>query len=112
MVRVRHERFNAGLIASTYFNAHRSGDAEPLEVWDFVPGFERDAEDLEQDKLRRSMRAGVFTAFTRMPYVSVEQARLEAKAMVARMTDAGTEDAEAIVREVFQEVIQQPWEGV
>ena len=107
MVSVRYARFNAGLLAATYYNAHR-GESEPLEVWDFVPGLERSPEEKDADKLRASVRHGVLIAFSRMRG-SVEQVRAEAWAMIERMTENGTEDAEAIVRSVFQEVIKQPW---
>ena len=110
MVGVRHARFNAGLITATYYNAHRSEDTEPLEVWDFIPGFEREPGEIEREKLQRSIRSGVLVAFTRMGKVTVEQARLEAAAMIERMKANGTEDADALVREVFYEVIKQPYE--
>jgi hypothetical protein len=111
MVDVRHARFNAGLITSTFFNANRSADAEALEVWDFIPGFERNADEVEQDKLRRSVYQSVEHAFTRMHGRTVEQVRAEAVAMIKRMEGHGTQDAEGIVREAFESVIQQPYGG-
>ena len=110
MIAVRHARFNAGLIASTIYNAHRGGDSDPIEVWDFLPGYERDPEEIEQEKLQRSTRQGVLVAFSRMQGKTVEQVRVEAVKMVARMTESGVTDAEYMVREAFQEVIQQPFE--
>lgn len=109
MIAVRHARFNAGLVATILYNS-RPGIEDPIEVWDFLPGFERDQENIEKEKTLRSVRQGVYVAFTRMGHITVEQARKEAAAMVDRMTTAGTEDADAIVREVFEEVIQQPFE--
>jgi hypothetical protein len=110
MIAVRHSRFNAGLLASLMYNANRGPDSDPLEVWDFVPGFERDTEEVEADKLRRSIRQGVLIAFSRMQNKTLQDVREEAKAMVQRMAAEGVEDADGIVREVFEDVIKQPLE--
>jgi hypothetical protein len=109
MVGIRYARFNAGLLASTYYNAHRSEDSEPLEVWDFLPGFERDPAEVEREKMRRSVKHGVRVAFGQMGTMTVERARQVAASMIRNMEENGTEDADAIVREVFEEVIQQPY---
>lgn len=106
VIEIRHARFNTGLLASIIYNANRSAESEPLEVWDFVPGFARDPEEIEADKLRQSVRNGVLVAFTRMGKRTVSQVRAEAAAMIERMKAAGTEDAEQIVREVFEEVLK------
>jgi hypothetical protein len=108
-VSIRHARFNAGLVASMLFNAHRDKDAEPLEVWDFISGYERDAEEVEREKLRRSIKSGVVVAFTRMKGKNVEQVRAQAAAMIQSMTAAGTEGADGIVREAFEEVVRVPY---
>lgn len=109
MVSVRYARFNAGLMATILYNS-RPGIEEPIEVWDFIPGYSRDPDEVEADKMRRSIKDGVITAFTRMSNRTLGQVRHEAAAMIQRMTEAGTEDAEAIVREVFEQVIRQPFE--
>lgn len=108
MVSVRHARFNAGLLVSTYYNAHRSQDADPMEVWDFIPGYERDEEEVERDRKRRSIKSGVEAAFTRMQGKTLVQVRAEATAMIRRLKDGGTEDAELMVKEAFEQVIRQP----
>lgn len=109
MVAIRHARFNTGLMASIYYNAHRSGESEPIEVWDFIPGYERTAEETEEDKLRTSIRHGIVIAFSRLQGTP-EQVRAQAHKMVARMREAGTEGAEEMVREVFEEVTKQAWD--
>jgi hypothetical protein len=110
MIGVRYARFNAGLLATILYNA-RPGVDEPVEVWDFIPGFSRDSTEVEADKLRRSIKDAVGQAFIRMQNRTVEQVRQEAAAMIQRMTDAGTEDAESIVREVFEDIIKVPFNG-
>lgn len=110
-VAIRHARFNAALVTTTMFNAHRSADADPLEVWDFIPGYERDQDVIERDKVTRSIRHGVLVAFTNMRGKTVEQVRGIAPTMIRSLTANGTdaEDADAIVRDAFEEVIQVPW---
>lgn len=109
MVAIRHARFNAALVAAMLYNANRGADSEGVEVWDFLPGYERDPEEVERDKKERSIRQGIRAAFANMPSVTVEKARAEAGLMVERLQANGTENAEQIVREVYEEVIQQPW---
>jgi hypothetical protein len=112
MVRVRYARFNAGLVASTIYNANRSGDSEPVEVWDFIPGYGRTEAEKEADKLQASVRQSVRVAFTRMQGKTVGAVRAEAAGMIARLVEGGTdrEEAEQLVRSTFEEVIKQPWQ--
>jgi hypothetical protein len=110
MISVRYQRYNAGLLAAILCNSHAGTDAEPVEAWDFIPGFQRNGDEVEAAKLRRSVRHGIRVAFGSMRNKTVEEVRQDARGMIERMAAAGTDDAEALVREVFEEVIQQPWE--
>lgn len=107
---MRKARFNAALITSTVFNASRSAESEPLEVWDFIPGFERDVDEIEHEKSRRAIRHGVVVAFSNMHGKTVEQVRDAAKSMIQNLRANGTEDADELVRGVFEEVIKVPLE--
>lgn len=109
MVESRQDRFNAALITSTIFNANRGKDAEPLEVWDFIPGYERDPDDVEHEKAQRAIRHGIVVAFSNMRGKTVEQVRGAAAEMIRNLQAHGTEDADVMVREVFEEVIQVPY---
>ena len=109
MVAVRYGRFNAAMIAAMLYNA-RPGIEDTVDVWDFIPGYAKDPQDVEREKMTRSVRQSVRVAFSRMRSMTVEQVRKEAAAMIARMQNAETADAEQIVRAVFQEVIQQPFD--
>lgn len=110
MVDTRQARFNAALITTTIYNANRSKDSDPLEVWDFIPGYERDQDEMDREKARQSIQQGIRVALTGMRGKTVEQVREAAKAMISNLQRNGTEDADDIVREAFEEVIQAPLE--
>ena len=104
MVSVRRARFDAALIASVTYNAHRGTDSEALQPWDFLPGFERDPEEEEAEKLRKSMKHAISVAFSEMQFSTPEAVQLEKHRMIARMKAGGVEDPEGLIREVYPEL--------
>jgi hypothetical protein len=103
-VEVRHARFNAALVASILVNAHRADDSEPVSPFDFLPGFQRDDEQMEKDRLRRSTKKAVAAALGQMTGKTVDELRTIKDGMVERMRKQGIEDPEEIVREVYPEL--------
>ena len=100
-VYVRHARFNAALVASTLVNVNRPPDTEALSPFDFLAGYEKDPEEEERQKLRKSVKHAVAMAFTEMKGLSPEAIQAEKAAMVLRMKDSGVDDPEELIREVF-----------
>lgn len=101
MVSIRHARFNAGLMASVYFNAHRSEDTDPIEVWDFIPGYARTAEDVEDDKRRKAIKQSIKLEMTSMFGSTPERIAAKRKQLISRMREDGVQDPEGIYRECF-----------
>jgi hypothetical protein len=106
-VSIRYDRFNAALVTATLYNSRRSEDSDPVEVWDFLPGFERDPEEVEQDKRRKSTKQAIVAAFGRMEGMSPGRVRAEAEAMILRMSTV--EDAAELVRDVYTQVTKRAW---
>jgi hypothetical protein len=104
MIAVRHSRFNAALTASVVYNAHRGEDSEALSPFDFLPGFERDAEEEEAEKMRKSAKHAIAVAFSQMDGLSAHQVRVEKARMIHRMKLNGVEDPEELIREVFPDL--------
>lgn len=104
MIAVRHSRFNAALTASVVFNAHRSEDSEPLSPFDFLPGFERDPDEEEAEKLRKSAKHAIAVAFSEMGELSAHNVQVEKARMIHRMKANGVEDPEELIREVFPDL--------
>jgi hypothetical protein len=104
MIEIRHARFNAALITSTLYNAHRSQDSEALEVWDFIPGFDRDEDEIEADKMRRSIKHAISVAFAEMDTATAEEVQAEKVRMIARMKANGVDDPEQLIREVYPDL--------
>lgn len=104
MVAVRHARFNAALSASAVYNAHRGEDTDPLSPFDFLPGFERDPEEVEAEKSRKAVKQAVGVAFAEMKGATAEQVRAEKVRMIERMKANGIEDAEELIREVYPDI--------
>ncbi|HZP06776.1 MAG TPA: hypothetical protein VFB43_17890 [Terracidiphilus sp.] len=110
MVDVRYARFNIALLASLYYNAKRGEDSDPVEVWDFIPGMQRDAEEKEADKLRASTKHGILVALSSMKGSTIAEIRAVALGMVQRLKDNGTEGAEELVSSAFEQIIKEPLE--
>ena len=103
-IAVRHERFNAALVASTLININRPADTEAVSPFDFLAGYDRDPEEEERLKLRKSVKQAVALAFTEMKGVPAEVIQAEKAAMIGRMRDSGIDDPEELIREVFPEL--------
>lgn len=103
MIAVRHARFNAALITSAIINAHRTGE-DAVSPFDFLAGYERDPEQEEKEKLRRSVKKTIAGALGNMFGASREKVLAERDRMIARMTAAGIEDPEDLFREVYPDL--------
>jgi hypothetical protein len=104
MVEIRHARFNAGLTAAMIYNANRSADSEPLEVWDFLPGFEQDPLEAEAEKHRKELKRAVSQALCRVATEPMEKVQEVRAYLIARIRDNGIEDPEGLIREVFPDL--------
>ncbi|HEX4201560.1 MAG TPA: hypothetical protein VHY59_08590, partial [Chthoniobacterales bacterium] len=93
---IRHSRFNAALVSSAICNANRSADSEPISPFDFIAGFERDEEDEEKEKLRRSVKKAVVLAFGQMRGKDREYILAERAKMVSRMELNGIDDPDGL----------------
>lgn len=100
-VALRHSRFNAALITATIFNAHRSSDSEPVEVWDFLSGYERTEEERTRERHRKEMRRTVGTVLSRVATEPMETVRNVTARLIQRLSDNGIEDPKALILEVF-----------
>ena len=101
--KIRHQRFNAGLIASAIFNANRvSTDSPALSAFDFIAGFQLDPEEEERDKLRRSIKHSIALTMIDLSRNKTPDEVKELKAKVlANLRKSGVEDAEELFNEVF-----------
>jgi hypothetical protein len=104
MIAVRHQRFNAALVASAIINVHRMADAPAISPFDFLAGYERDPEQEEKEKLRASVKRTIAFAFAQMFGKTLEQVQAEKIKMIDRMRDNGIEDPEGLIREVYPEL--------
>jgi hypothetical protein len=103
-IELRHKRFNSALIVSTLVNLNRSPDSDAVSPFDLIPGYDVDPEEVEADKLRRSIKHGIALAFTQMRGASAQQVQAENSRMIERMTAEGVEDPEGLINEVFPEL--------
>jgi len=103
-IEVRQGRFNAALITSALINANRTADSEAVSPFDFLAGYERDPEEEEARKLRRSTKQAIAAAFVDMAGQPREQILAARARMVEQMTANGVEDADGLIREVFPEM--------
>lgn len=102
-IAIRHQRFNAALIAATVINTNRPVDADSVSPFDFLPGFETTPEEAEKAKVRKSVKLAIkMDLASRSGWTTEELAATKAK-LIARMREDGTEDPEGIMREVEQE---------
>ena len=104
MVTLEHARFNAGLVASILYNANRGEDTDALSPFDFLHGHQRDPEEIEAEKTRRSIKHAISVAFAEMGSATPEQVQAEKARMIQRMTASGVEDAEQLIREVYPDL--------
>lgn len=104
-IAIRQSRFNAALVASTIFNANRPNGSDPIEVWDFLAGFERSPEEEEQRQTRRELRRTVGRVLGRAATDSPERVRSITAELLSRIAAAGVADGEALIREVFPEAV-------
>jgi hypothetical protein len=103
-IEVRHARFNAALVTSALCNANRAADSEAVTPFDFLAGFERDPDEMEAEKRRRSTKQAIAAAFVEMAGQPKEKILAERARMVESMTANGVEDADGLIREVFPEM--------
>lgn len=101
IVRINHSRYNAGLVAAMIFNANAGADSDKIDAFDFVPGFQRTAEEIEEEKRVTSIKQGVRVAFSRLGYCSPEKLKKHRAGMLKRLQDSGIADAEEFITEVF-----------
>ncbi len=103
MIAIRRARFDAALIASVTYNAHRSADADPLEPWDFLPGYERDPEDVEHEKHMKAVRQSIKLDMTATFGQSPERVAAKRQQLIDRMRADGIDNPEAVYAECFPE---------
>ena len=98
---IRQHRFNAALITSTVYNAHRSTDSQPLEVWDFIAGMEKSEDEREAERVRKEMRRTVGEVLTRVATEPMEKVQEVTRHLIARLEENGIEDPRELIKEVF-----------
>ena len=100
-IRIRHERYNAALLAAILINSHRRENSDPLTAFDFLPGFEGDPEEREREKLHDSIKHGMRLTVARWAQsgMTPDQMREERDKMLAKMRENGVEDPEQLFRE-------------
>jgi hypothetical protein len=99
-VQLRHERFNAALVASAVINANSLGESR-VSPFDFVPGFESGPEEEERRHLKRS----IATLFSRLPDdVTPEKVQALKVRTIERLKADGVEDADQLFSEVFPDL--------
>jgi hypothetical protein len=103
-ISIRHNRFNAALVATVLINANRAGDNEPVSPFDFIADFQRSPDEIEAEKLRKSIKSAIALAFVQMKGASREEVLAEKAAMIQRMTNNGVEDPEGLIREVYPDL--------
>ena len=103
-IELRHARFNAALVTSVLINSHQSAESDATSPYDFVPGLDIDEEELEKQKLRKSIKHSIALAFTQMKCRTPEEAANAKADMLANMRKSGVEDPEGIFREVFPDL--------
>lgn len=107
MIEVRYARFNAALVSAVLINGRpraADDDSLPVSPFDFLPGFQRDPEELEKLRERRAIKKAIAVGFTQMGGLTPEGAQEEKRKMIERLRSNGVEDAEELIREVFPEL--------
>ena len=101
MYRVRHERYNAGLIASAIYNVNRSKETKPVYPHDFVPGMSLPSDPEEEQ--REAAKRGVALAIARVPNsITSQEFETLKQNMIERLNKQGLDGA-AILSEVLHE---------
>ena len=98
---IRHARFNAALITSALLNANRAEDADPVDPFDFLVGYERTPEEEAREKQRKAAKREVISVLMAMRRNTPEEVQAVRADMVRAMTANGIEDPEGLIRECF-----------
>lgn len=86
---------------ATILNVNRGKDSEWVSPFDFLPGFERDPQEVEAEKQRKDVIREIRRTFIDMPKATPEQVKQERDRIIARLTERGYEDPEGMMREAF-----------
>jgi hypothetical protein len=98
---IRYERFNTGIIAAAIINRSLPEGTEPVSPFDFLVGFERDPAEVEREKARKSWQAVTRGKVAGLFGVNEGQAADARRALVKQITQAGIDDAEELVGEIW-----------
>jgi hypothetical protein len=101
-IRLNHERFNTSVLAAMYYNAHAPQEAEKLTAFDFVPGFQRTQEEIEEEKRVTSLKQAVQAAYLKLGYCTPDKIKRHRARMLKRLEDAGVPGAAEFIAEVFK----------
>ena len=103
-IEIRHARFNAGLVTSALLNRNRGENTDPVSPFDFLSGYETDPEELEAEKLRKSIIRSIKVGLSMFHSATPEAVQAEKYKMIARLQDNGVDDAEQLFREAFPDL--------
>lgn len=100
VIELRHNRFNAALVASAVYNSHKGPNTEPLSPFDFLPDI-GDAEDRERERKRRIVKKQMGEAIHRLPLNATRERVLEMRARVIAGANAEGFNGEELYQEIF-----------
>lgn len=100
-IQIRHARHDASFIVATLFNLQRGDSAEVLSPFDFLPGFERDPDEVEAEKIRKETIADIRRTFTRMRGATMERVQEVRRKILDTLRERGFDRPEEIITEAF-----------
>jgi hypothetical protein len=101
-IQIRHARHDAAFIVATLLNVNRvSSDSDWCSPFDFLPGFERDPQEVEAEQRRREVVRSIRQTFINMPDASHERVQEARGKIIARLKERGYEDAEQLMTDAF-----------
>lgn len=98
---IRHERFNAGLVAAILINSRPKATKKAVTPFDFIPGFERNPLEVWREEQRDEAKQLVAEVFCRMPEATRDEVLRKRDELVEHFRKRGLEDPEGLIREVF-----------
>lgn len=101
-IRIRHRRHDAAFIVSTLLNLNRgTTDSDWISPYDFLPGFERDPEEVEAEERRKNAIRSVRFTFLSLKNASQERVLEVREKLLSSLRGQGFSDPEAMMTEAF-----------
>lgn len=97
-IEIRHARHDAAFVVASMFNLQ---GAKGVTAYDFLPGFQREPEEVEAEQQRRDVVREIRRTFVRHSNATADQVRIIRGQIVSDLKRRGFEDAEVLIAEAY-----------